>query len=299
MKDITVSMIGLGRMGSALAGGFLRSGSRVTVWNRDPNKAHSIGAEGATVATSLAEALSASDLIAVSVLDYKTSDSLLFSADVEHLLRGRTILELTTGTPVDARTAAAKAAAAAAVYLDGAMMCYPSDVGKPETTIAFSGSRQAFDRYESLLRSLGGNAMYLGENVAAAATLDLALVDYYYGAVVAMLHGFSICESEGFPLESYAQAVEAIAPVLGRTAQIAAKMIPARSYAGAEATNDVHAAALAKIVRTSQEAKLDPFPHRVMDYFNKALAKGHGPDEIPALYETMRAQSDSHGSKST
>lgn len=288
MKDVTVSMIGLGRMGSALVRGFLSSGSRVTVWNRDPNKAHPLGAAGARVATSLAEALSASELIAVSVPDYKTSHSLLFSSDAEHLLRGKTIVEFTTGTPVDARTAEAKAKAAAADYLDSAVMCYPSGVGTPEATLLFSGSKQAFDRYEPALRSLGGNVMYLGENVAAAATLDLALLDYYYGAVAAMLHGFSICESEGFPLESYAQALEAIAPLLSQTAQIAAKMIPARSYAGTEATNDVHAAALAKIVLASQDAKLDPFPARVMDYFNKALAKGYGPDEIPALYETMR-----------
>lgn len=286
--DVAVSMIGLGRMGSALARGFLSSGAHLTVWNRDINKARPLRAQGATVANSLGDALAASELIAVSVLDYKASHSLLFPVGAEHSLRGKAILEFTTGTPADARTAEARAKAAGADYLDGAVMCYPSGIGTPGATILYSGSKAVFDRYESLLRSLGGNAMYLGESVGAAATLDLALLDFYYGATAAMLHGFSICESEGFPLEPYAQALEGFAPILAQTAQIAAKMIPKRSYAGAEATNDIHAAAMAHIVRAARDAKLDPLPDRVMDYFTKALAKGHGPDEIPALYEAFR-----------
>jgi 3-hydroxyisobutyrate dehydrogenase-like beta-hydroxyacid dehydrogenase len=285
--DVRISMIGLGRMGSALARGFLRCGATVTVWNRDPAKAEALRGEGAIVARSLAEALQASDLIAVSVLDTAASHALLFSPESAPLLRGKAILDFTTSTPAVAREAMQHATETGAQYLDGALMCYPSGVGTPDATILFSGAKTVFDRYEPQLKALG-NAMFLGDKVGAAATLDLALLDFYYGATAAMLHGVAMCESENFPLEIYAKALAGFAPIVAQTAELATTMVPARRYAGSEATNDIHAAALALIVRAAKDAKLDPFPERIMGYFKSALAKGHGPDEIVALVETMR-----------
>ncbi|TDU32457.1 3-hydroxyisobutyrate dehydrogenase-like beta-hydroxyacid dehydrogenase [Panacagrimonas perspica] len=285
--DVRISMIGLGRMGSALARGFLRCGAQVTVWNRDAAKAEALRGEGATVARSLAEALKASDLIAVSVLDTAASHALLFSPASAPLLRGKAVLDFTTSTPAVARAAMQHATDAGAQYLDGALMCYPSGVGTPNATILFSGAKTVFDRYEPQLKALG-NAMFLGEKAGAAATLDLALLDFYYGATAAMLHGVAMCQSEGFPLEIYAKALGGFAPIVAQTAELAATMVPARNYTGSEATNDIHAAALALIVQAAKDAKLDPFPEQIMGYFKSALAKGHGPDEIVALVETMR-----------
>lgn len=288
MDNTTVTMLGLGRMGSALARGFRKGGAQVTVWNRDPSKAEALRGEGFAVAASPAEAIRASDTIAVSVLNYAASGGLLFGEQVRGLLEGKSIIEFTTGTPTEARGASQRAREAKATYLDAAIMAYPSGIGTPEATILFSGSQDVYARHEALLRVLGGNAMYLGDNVGAAATLDLALLDFYYGANVAILHGASICQSEGFPLEIYAKALAGFAPILTATAELGAQMIPARKYAGTEATNDIHAAALEHIVRASREARLDGFPATIMGYFEKALAKGHGPDEIVALYEAMR-----------
>lgn len=284
----TVTMLGLGRMGSALARGFRKGGAQVTVWNRDPAKAEAVRGEGFAVAGSLAEAIRASDVVAVSVLNYSASGALLFGDQARGLLKGKSIIEFTTGTPTEAREASRRAGEAGAAYLDAAIMAYPSGIGTSEATILFSGNQEVFSRHEAGLRVLGGNAMYLGDNVGAAATLDLALLDFYYGANVAILHGASICQSEGFPLEIYAKALAGFAPILTATAELGAKMIPARQYAGTEATNDIHAAALDHIVRASREARLDGFPATIMGYFEKALAKGHGPDEIVALYEAMR-----------
>jgi 3-hydroxyisobutyrate dehydrogenase-like beta-hydroxyacid dehydrogenase len=288
MGETTVTMIGLGRMGSALARGLAKGGARVTVWNRDPAKAEALRGEGFAVAGSLADAIRASDTLAVSVLNYSASGGLLFGDQTRGLLKGKSIIEFTTGTPNEAREANRRAGENGAGYLDAAIMAYPSGIGTPEATILFSGSQAVFSRHEAMLRVVGGNTMYLGDKVGAAAALDLALLDFYYGANIAILHGASLCESEGLPLEIYAKALEGFAPILTATAQMGAKMIPSRSYAGTEATNDIHAAALEHIVRASREARLDGFPATIMGYFDKALAKGHGPDEIVALYEAMR-----------
>jgi 3-hydroxyisobutyrate dehydrogenase-like beta-hydroxyacid dehydrogenase len=46
----SISILGLGAMGQALAARFLQQGHTVTVWNRTPDKAGSLVAKGARAA---------------------------------------------------------------------------------------------------------------------------------------------------------------------------------------------------------------------------------------------------------
>jgi 3-hydroxyisobutyrate dehydrogenase-like beta-hydroxyacid dehydrogenase len=49
---MAVTVLGLGEMGSALAGAFLGGGLPTTVWNRSPGKADALVAKGAVGAAS-------------------------------------------------------------------------------------------------------------------------------------------------------------------------------------------------------------------------------------------------------
>jgi 3-hydroxyisobutyrate dehydrogenase-like beta-hydroxyacid dehydrogenase len=53
---LNVGFIGLGRMGSGMAGNLLKAGHRVTVYNRTPGKAKALIAQGAKAVGSIAEA---------------------------------------------------------------------------------------------------------------------------------------------------------------------------------------------------------------------------------------------------
>jgi 3-hydroxyisobutyrate dehydrogenase-like beta-hydroxyacid dehydrogenase len=55
-KLMNVGFIGLGHMGAGMAANLLKAGHRVTVFNRTPAKAEALITEGATLATSIAEA---------------------------------------------------------------------------------------------------------------------------------------------------------------------------------------------------------------------------------------------------
>ena len=74
MSDVqTVSMIGLGNMGSALARAIAKAGHDLTVWNRSGEKCRPLADEGASVALSVGEAVSRSDVIVVCVRAATTS----------------------------------------------------------------------------------------------------------------------------------------------------------------------------------------------------------------------------------
>jgi len=73
-------LIGLGRMGTGIAKSLLRSGHRLTVFNRTRERAESLRADGATVAGSVAEACE-SGVVLTMVADDAALEALVFGAD--------------------------------------------------------------------------------------------------------------------------------------------------------------------------------------------------------------------------
>jgi 3-hydroxyisobutyrate dehydrogenase-like beta-hydroxyacid dehydrogenase len=181
-RSHAVSVIGLGDMGSALARAFLADGHSVTVWNRTAERAAPLMQAGARAARSVAEAAEASDVTVMCVLDYGVGAGLLDVSNVAEKLRGKALVQLTTGTPRQAREMESWATQRGISYLDGAIISYPSGIGKPECTILYAGPSAVFETHKGLLGSLGGNSVFLGERVGDASTLDLSLLTFYFTA---------------------------------------------------------------------------------------------------------------------
>src|SRR5918998_902445 len=116
----SVTVIGLGAMGSRIAEVLLRGGHPTTVWNRTPGRAEPLVAQGAVRAGSVAEAVAASPLVLVCVLDYAAAREIVEPVAGE--LAGRTLVHFTTGTPRQAREMAEWAAGHGIDYVDSGMM---------------------------------------------------------------------------------------------------------------------------------------------------------------------------------
>jgi 3-hydroxyisobutyrate dehydrogenase-like beta-hydroxyacid dehydrogenase len=103
MSDITA--IGLGLMGSALARAIERAGHDLTVWNRSPAKMQPFIDDGVAAAPDVESAITASSVILICIDNYAVTNTILQSNDIEPLLAGRTVVQLSTGTPKEAREA--------------------------------------------------------------------------------------------------------------------------------------------------------------------------------------------------
>ena len=102
------------------------------------------------------------------------------------------VVQLSTGTPQEARAFESWFTSLGADYLDGALLCYPEDIGTPGATIVYSGRRSVFDQCEALLTSLGEDIRFVGEKVGSAAALDLAGLSSLYGAYAGAAQASSI-----------------------------------------------------------------------------------------------------------
>lgn len=188
-----ISVIGLGAMGSALARAFMDHGQQTTVWNRSAARADDLVATGAIRAATAADAVAASPLVVVCVLDYGIVRQIL--DPLGDSLAGRVIVNLTNGTPQQARQMARWAAGRGAEYLDGGIMAIPPMIGQDDALLLYSGSQAAFQAHEQQLNLLG-RSRYLGTDPGLAPLHDLALLCAMYGMLAGGLHAMALVGTE-------------------------------------------------------------------------------------------------------
>ncbi|KAA8886502.1 NAD(P)-dependent oxidoreductase [Nocardia colli] len=173
-----VTVLGLGRMGSAIAERYLRAGYPTTVWNRTPGRAAHLDDLGAERAESLAAAIAAGELIVLSHIDTAGVAALLDT--VPDAVAGRTVLNVSTGRPDDARALATRIAAQGGRFLDGAILGMPATLGTTDALIPYSGSADAAAEHRTTIAELGA-ATYLGADAGLAALHDMAVLAGMYG----------------------------------------------------------------------------------------------------------------------
>src|SRR5262245_32832894 len=159
-----VSIIGLGRMGSTLALCLVEHGFGITVWNRNPVKSEVLIARGAERAESPAHAFSASPVSLVCLTaGYLALHQLLADTAESGSLAGRTVVQLSTGTPRDAREAEKRIRSLGAGYVDGAMLAFPEDIGTPACIFLTAGTGTT--ESQRILRTLAPAMIDLGDEV--------------------------------------------------------------------------------------------------------------------------------------
>lgn len=280
-----VTCVGLGLMGSALARALLAVGHRVTVWNRSPGKAAALAGLGAVKVPSFAEAVAASPILLICIDSYASARALLESDGLAHRLAGRTIVNLTTGTPREAEALSDWVTAQGAQYLDGAILCGPSQIGTTGGEILFSGDALAWQSAEPLLTCLAGKVRFAGQGVGDAAALDLAWLTMYYTKFIGVAHAARICAAQGIDLQAFTELFPDD-PYACKLALI----IRNETYDQPTATLQVWGEALARIQMQARDAGIpSEIPDFIAGYFQRAVGMGLGDEEAIAIYKTLLA----------
>lgn len=280
-----VSVIGLGPMGFVLARTLLNNGFKVTVWNRTAEKAASLLQDGALFAAHPAAAVQASPVIITCLNSYEITRNVLDTAD----LHERLLLELTTGTPQDARDTATWATDRGADYLDGALLATPRQIGKADTPIFVSGNKIAYERGEEMLKVLGGNSMYMGEAVGAAAAWDLSVLSSLFGLMAGFLQGARIFESEKLSVNDLGNMINLIAPVLGEMVRHEGAVITNNDFVHPQSALKTCLVSIDLMAKQAREAGITAeVPHFLQQLLNKGIKAGYGEEQLGALIKAMR-----------
>ncbi|KUM72260.1 NAD(P)-dependent oxidoreductase [Streptomyces curacoi] len=283
-----VTVLGLGPMGRALAGAFLDAGLRITVWNRTPGRDRELLDRGATAAESAAEAVAASALTVVCVVNYDAADAVLRQDGVTDALKGRTVVNLTADTPARARDTADWAAAHGIRYLDGAIMTPTTTIGTPDAVFIHSGPREVYDEHRPVLDALGGTHTHLGEDISRAAAYDIALLDIFWTAMAGYAHAVAVARAEGITARELAPFAQGIGAILPPLFEEFAADVDDGTYSGELNPITSAASSMAHIVEASESHGIEAALMRAAEgQARRVIALGHGTDGFMRVTELL------------
>ncbi|WP_326705258.1 NAD(P)-dependent oxidoreductase [Streptomyces cyaneofuscatus] len=281
-----VTVIGLGQMGSALAATLLERGHPTTVWNRSARKAQPLVERGARRAATPEEAVAASPLVIVCVLDH---DALHATLDpVAGSLAGKALVNLTSGSPEQAQEAEAWARSHSAGYLDGAIMTTPPGVGSPEMMFLYSGSHTVFETHRPTLAALG-DPLHLGAEPGLASLYDAALLGLMWSTMTGWLHGTALVGAEKTEATAFTPvAIRWLSAVTGFLTTYAAQ-VDAGHYPGDDATVDVQIAAIDHLLHAAAARGIDnALPELLKATMERTRDLGHGSDSYASVIEVLK-----------
>ncbi|AKF85151.1 hypothetical protein MFUL124B02_09955 [Myxococcus fulvus 124B02] len=287
-----ISILGAGRMGSALVKAFLQNEYTTTVWNRTRARCEPLAAAGARIADSVRDAVQTASVVIVNVNDYDTSDALLRQDEVTQELRGKVLVQLTSGSPKLAREQATWARRHGIDYLDGAIMATPDLIGRPDCTLLYAGPKALYDKHQAVLAALGGNTQHVSEDEGHASALDSAILFQLWGSLFSGLQAAAICRAEGIALDALGPHLEAVAAMIQFSMKDLLQRIQKEQY-GADpqspATLDTHNVAFQHLLHLCEERNIHHALPKAMDALIQTARKaGHGQDDFSVLARFLR-----------
>ncbi|MDP4511866.1 NAD(P)-dependent oxidoreductase [Nonomuraea turcica] len=280
-----VTVLGLGDMGSAIARTLVDRGYRTTVWNRTASKSAPLVDAGATAAATAAEAVAASPLVVVCLLDSTAVDEVLGSVDAA--IAGKVLVNLTSGSPSQARANERWARERGAEYLDGKIMRDPPYVGTPNIMFPFSGSRSAFEAHESTLQVLGSIA-YHGEDAGLAAVEFMAQVAVAYELLIGFLHALRLVQAEGVDVAEFAERIAGSVVAYPPLLLSIGKAVKSGECPPDLGSLNVQAALMDDMISHRESIGVEAMRMRqVKELMDDRIAGGHGEQGFSSLFELL------------
>ncbi|WP_413098755.1 NAD(P)-dependent oxidoreductase [Streptomyces sp. Inha503] len=287
-EQSAVTVLGLGPMGRALADAFLDAGLRITVWNRTPGRDRELIERGAVSASSAEEAVSASSLAVVCVVNYDASDAILRRDAVTDALKGRTVVNLSSDTPDRARDTADWAAGHGIRYLDGAIMTPTTTMGTPASVFIHSGPAELYQEHRPVLEALAGTHTHLGEEIGRAAAYDIALLDIFWTAMAGYAHALAVARAEGISARELAPFAKGIGAILPPLFEETAEQMDRGTFSGEGNPMTSGVSSMAHIVHTSEGHGIDAGVMRAAEGMTRrAIGLGHGTEGFIRVAEVL------------
>lgn len=280
-----VTVLGLGAMGAAIARTFVERGYRTTVWNRTASRTEPLVEAGAAAAASVAEAVSASPVTVICVLDDSGVDDIL--RRVGDAAEGRVLVNVTSGSPAQARAHDAWASEHGADYLDGKIMGDPPYVGTPDVMFAFSGAPDAFAAHEQTLQQLG-TVTHHGADAGAAAVEFLTQVAASFELLIGYLHALRVLRAEGADIRAFTQRFGSSLASYPSLLDSFAEAVISGEYGPDLGSLDVQAALMDDLITHRESLGVESVRMReVKELMDRRIGQGLGDQGFSSLFELL------------
>ena len=286
-EEKSISVVGLGNMGSALADALLSNGFSIAVWNRTVSKATPLIERGATLAQNVAEVAGMSDVMIICVAEHSVIKLLLYNDGVAEAMHGKCLMQLGVVTAEEAHETANWAQAHGIDYLEGSILGLPISIAAGEATIVCSGSREQYDEQKPILEVFG-STHHLSDSIGAAYQFDKMMYPFGCGAYLGFIQGAAMAKASGYSIETYTNILlEWMKPLPGKLENFGS-LIRNEDFTAHQASLAVWVDVYEKSLGVCQSLEVDDsLPNAHMAMLRKGIADGYGEEEIIAIYKSV------------
>jgi 3-hydroxyisobutyrate dehydrogenase len=188
MSGRHIAILGLGAMGSRMAGRLMDAGHSLSVWNRTPGRAEVLAMRGARIMNTPAQAAAGADVVLSVVRDDAAARSVWLDENtgaMSAMARNAIAVESSTVTPVWARELHAAGTARGIAVLDAPVVGSRPQAEAGQLIFLAGGEPNTLAHIEPILLAMG-SAIHRAGGPGAGAVVKL-MVNALFGVQVAVL----------------------------------------------------------------------------------------------------------------
>ncbi|MFF6813082.1 NAD(P)-dependent oxidoreductase [Streptomyces sp. NPDC012403] len=284
-EKLTVSVLGTGIMGAAMARNLLRAGHAVRAWNRTRAKAEPLAADGAYIAGTPAEAVESADVVLTMLYDGPaTLETMRRAAPA---LRGGTVWAQSTTAGIEGvAELAGFAREHDLLFYDAPVLGTRQPAEAGQLTVLAAGPVEGRDRVTPVFDAVGARTVWTGEDGATAGATRLKLVanSWVLAATTAAGEALALAEALDVAPDGFFDLIAGGPLDMGYLRAKAGMILEGRltpaQFAVTTAAKDARL-----IVRAGEQhgVRLDVAAASA-ERFERADARGHGDEDMAAAY---------------
>ncbi|WP_449351424.1 NAD(P)-dependent oxidoreductase [Streptomyces shaanxiensis] len=282
---LTVSVLGTGIMGAAMARNLARAGHTVRAWNRSPDKARPLTEDGVTVADSPAEAVRGADVVLTMVYDGPAALDVMRQA-ADGLRPGLAWVQSTTAGVEAISDLAAFARERDLVFFDAPVLGTRQPAEAGQLLVLAAGPVDGRDTVTPVFDAVGARTVWTGEDGAEGSATRLKLVANSWVLSVTNAAGevLALAKALGVDPQAFFDAIDGGPLDMGylraKSGLILEDRLSPAQFAVSTAAKDARL-----IVEAGERGgvRLDVAAASA-DRFERATAQGHGDEDMAAAY---------------
>ncbi|WP_427026397.1 NAD(P)-dependent oxidoreductase (plasmid) [Aureimonas ureilytica] len=173
MSQTRIGIVGVGVMGSAIAGRFLQTGHSVTLRDRDAEKTAPLAARGAGVADSAEALMEACDVVILSLNTAEIVEAVVFGADglAAHAREGVLLIDMSSTDPKATAAMAERLRTETGMgWVDAPLSGGAPAATQGRLTLMMGGEEKEVERAKGVLSAVAANMTHMGPSGAGQTT---------------------------------------------------------------------------------------------------------------------------------
>ncbi len=284
----TVTVLGTGIMGAAIARSMIRAGVDVTVWNRSKDKAAPLADDGAHVAGDIAAAVSGADVVITMVFDLDAVTAVM--AEALPAMRPDTVWMQSATVGLDGAAQLAELADQHGVrYVDAPVLGTRQPAEQGQLIVLAAGPTSVRDTIEPVLDAISARTVWISDRPGDGHRLKLVANAWVLTVTVGVAQNIALAKDLGLDPSLFLDVISggpldcAYAQLKGR-AMIDGDFAPAFPVAGAAKDSALIQAAM------HTAGVDDRLTQAMRRLFDTAAEAGRGHEDMAAVVTAIRSR---------